>query len=556
MTAKKTTDSKPRTRGQLAGDDVTLELRARSAGFWVITRDEHRTELDLIPAIARAASVPRIWDLARGVVNLDGKQLRSSYDGPEGPDEVLDMIQTRATTERYPDDLDRNVWIMRSLGPWLEGVGGALTLRKLQNMLRPDGLAYTPSNTAQAIIILSPNSPPPELSNGELKVIEWPLPDRDEIGSILDKAVNVLPDTDEKPLRRKVIRELKKTRDAAIDAAVGLSSQEIQTTFSRSLIESNTIDTEAIAVEKKRLVDQDPAMTYYPKRPGGFAAVGGLENLKVAGARTLMAYSPEARKYGLKSPSGWLLLGVSGCGKTMSCQALGSEWGWPVVRLDLNAMKGKYVGESEARLRQGFARIDALGQVIVYVDEVEKALEGAVSGSADGGVSADALGAILTWMQDRTSQAFVIMTANDPSKLPPEFLRKGRFDDIWFIDLPTAVERAAIVTATLRSNGRDAEKLGIDLDKVAAATESFTGAEIAALIEHDAMFAAFADGAREVTTDDLLEAARGVIPLARTSAEKIAKLRETWTGRAKPATRPDAVETATTERAGARLLDF
>ena len=234
-----------------------------------------------------------------------------------------------------------------------------------------------------------------------------------------------------------------------------------------------------------------------------------------------------------------MLLGVSGCGKTLSCQALGSEWGWPVVRLDINALKGKYVGESESRLRAIFAKIDALGQVVVYIDEVEKALQGATSGSADGGVSSDALGAILTWMSDRAGQAFVMMTANDPSALPPEFLRKGRFDEIWFIDLPTKAERAAIAAATLRSNGRDAAKLGIDLHAVADATEGFNGAEIAAAIEHDAMFAAFADGARELTTDDILAAAAEVIPLSRTSGDKIDKLRATWSTRAKLATSPD-----------------
>ena len=395
------------------------------------------------------------------------------------------------------------------------------------------------------------------MSNGELTVIEWPLPDRDEIGDILTNAVDVLPDTDDQPLKTKVLNLLKKagTRDAAIDAAVGLSSQEVQTTFARSLIENESIDVTAIAAEKKRLIDQEPAMTYYAPRPGGFAVVGGLENFKEWAIKTKLSYSPEARAYGLKLAKGCLLMGVSGCGKTLSCQALGAEWNWPVVRLDINALKGKYVGESESRLRGIFAKIDALGQVIVYIDEVEKALEGAVSGSADGGVSADALGAILTWMQDRAGQAFVMMTANDPSKLPPEFMRKGRFDEIWWIDLPTRTERIDITSATLRTNGRDAEKLGIDLDAVADATEGFTGAEIAALIEHDAMFAAFADKAREITTDDMVHAASEVIPLIKTMGDKITRLRETWAGRAKLATRPDLADFANAS-VGGRVLDL
>jgi hypothetical protein len=552
-------DVQKRTRGARAGADVTLGLRARCAGFWVLARDEARTELDLVPACAKAGYTVHFWDLASGIMELNGRAMRgdTDYTPPEDPDAVLDIIRNKSKQKLYSDDVDRNVWILRDFAPWLEGVGGAMTLRKLRNLLRPEALSGTPSNVAQAIIVLSVGpGAPPELSNGELTVLDWPLPDRDEIGVLLEGAVDVLPDTEEKPLRSKVRASLSNgARDAAIDAAVGLSSQSIQATFARSLIEFNDIDPVAIAAEKKRLIDQEPAMTYYEPRPGGFTSVGGLDLIKMEGLKTKVAYSPEARKYGLKLPRGWFLLGVSGCGKTMICQALGSEWGWPVIRLDINALKGKYVGESESRLRKIFGTIDALGQVIVYIDEVEKALEGATSGSADGGVSADALGAILTWMQDRASQAFVMMTANDPSKLPPEFLRKGRFDEVWWIDLPTAAERASITAATLRTNGRDADKLGIDLGAIAEATSSFTGAEIAALIEHDAMFAAFADGGRELTTDDVLLAARDVIPLAKTSAEKIAGLREKWAGRARPATRQDT-RRGGLDRVESRVLDL
>lgn len=555
----KTADTPALTRSQIASADVTLSLRARCSGFWIISRDEARTEQDLIPAIAKAGYKPYMWDIANGAVEIDGKAMRgdTDYNAPEDPDTMLDSIWKKSKAKRRETDIDRNVWIMRDLGPWLDGPAGALTRRKLRNMLRPDGLSGTPRNVAQAVIIISAGSPPPdELSNGELTVIDWPLPDRTEIGEILTGSIDVLPDTLEQPMRSNVLRALKKDgmRDAAIDAAVGLSSQEVQTTFARSLIESGSIDVGAIAAEKKRLIDQEPAMTYYEPREGGFDNVGGWDVFKAAAMKTRASYTPEARAYGLKLAKGSFLMGVSGCGKTLSCQALGAEWGWPVIRLDINALKGKYVGESESRLRGIFSKIDALGQVIVYIDEVEKALEGATSGSADGGVSADALGAILTWMQDRAGQAYVMMTANDPSKLPPEFLRKGRFDDVWWVDLPTRSERASIARATLRSNGRDADKLGIDLHVIADATDGFTGAEIAAAIEHDAMFAAFSDGGRELTTDDVVAAAAEVIPLNRTMGDKIARLRESWSGRARPVTSPEVASTQA--KVGTRLLDL
>lgn len=555
------TVAKRNTRGEVAGADVTLALRARCSGFWINSQDEARTEQDLIPAIAKAGYTPIIWDIANGAYKINGEALRGDveYNQPEDPDSLFDMILKKSQQKISRND--RNVWILRDLSPWLEGAVGAVTRRRLRNMLRPDGLSGTPRNVAQAIIVLSSGaSAPDELTNGELTVIDWPLPDRDEISEILTGAIDVLPDTEDQPLKTRVLNALTKDgqRDAAIDAAVGLSSQEVQTTFARSLIEHSAIDVSAIAAEKKRLIDQEPAMTYYAPRPGGFDVVGGLENFKEWAIRAKMSYTPEARAYGLKMAKGAMLMGVSGCGKTLSCQALGSEWNWPVIRLDINALKGKYVGESEARLRGIFTKIDALGQVIVYIDEVEKALEGAVSGSADGGVSADALGAILTWMQDRSSQAFVLMTANDPSKLPPEFMRKGRFDEVWWIDLPNPVERMDVARATLRSNGRDADELGIDLSAIADCTEGFTGAEIAAMIEHDAMFAAFSDGGREIETYDILTAASNVIPLNKTMGEKIARLRDIWAGRAKMATRPEGGGTASGTRltTKARVLDI
>ena len=547
------------TRGQQAGQQITLALRARCAGFWIVSNDEARTEQDLIPAIAKAGYRPRIWDIANGAVDIDGSALRGStyYNAAEGPDEILKLIEDKSKASISGSDSDRNVWILRDFGVWLEGAAGAVTLRKLRNMLRPDGLSGTARNVAQAIILLSPgDSPPAALSNGELDVVNWPLPDRNEIAEILENQISVLPDTDSNPLKSRVKEALGLggVRDSAVDAAVGLSSLEIQTTFARSLIEGGKIDVAAISAEKKRLINREPALTYYEPRPGGFDSVGGLDLFKEEMSRTRMTFTPEARAYGLKLAKGVMLLGVSGCGKTLSCQALGSEWGWPVMRLDINALKGKYVGESESRLRSIFALIDAIGQCVVYIDEVEKALQGATGGSSDGGVSSDALGAILTWMSDRQGQAFVMMTANDPSALPPEFLRKGRFDDVWFVDLPTKAERASITAATLRSNGRDAEKLGIDLHAVADATVGFNGAEIAAAIEGDAMFSAFADGAREVTTDDILLAASKVIPLSRTSAEKIEALRSNWSGRARLTTRPDT--TAPQAKKGVRTLDF
>jgi SpoVK/Ycf46/Vps4 family AAA+-type ATPase len=188
------------------------------------------------------------------------------------------------------------------------------------------------------------------------------------------------------------------------------------------------------------------------------------------------------------------------------------------------------------------ATIDAIGRCVVWLDEIEKGLAGATGGAADGGVSQDQLGAILSWMQDRKGQSFVIATANDVQGLPPELLRKGRFDELFFVDLPTALERGDIIAANLYATPH--AKAPIDIRTVAAATAGFTGAELAAIIP-DALFTAFADGARPPTTDDVIKAAASVTPLSKTAAEKISALRKWADARARRASLPEASDTST-----------
>jgi len=244
-----------------------------------------------------------------------------------------------------------------------------------------------------------------------------------------------------------------------------------------------------------------------------------------------------------------LLVGVPGCGKSLSAKAIAAAWAMPLLRLDMGALKSKWVGESEGNIRKALKVAETVAPCILWLDEIEKALGGATQGAADGGVSSDALGAILQWMQDRAGSVFVVATANDVSKLPPELLRKGRFDEVFFVDLPSMNERSAILRAALAEYGRDTSS--IDVDAVAAATVEFTGAELSALVP-DAMFAAFADLARPITTDDLISAARATVPLARTASDKITTLRQWAIGRARPASLP---ETAPALKA-ARILDF
>lgn len=517
-----TTQEKPKTRSQLIAEDINALLRARNPLIWVVSREEARVERYLFEAAIAASYVPYTWDVAQGVADLSGKTPQGMAN-LQDPGATLTAIRSRAEGTAKAE---RGMFIMRDLPVWLEGPPGAAPLRQLRNLVRL--LPGIGRDRSQALVVISPSGDIPAELSGHATVIEWPLPDRDEIAGILDAAIKGLPEN------LQASAAPNGTRDAAVDAAVGLSGEEASACYAKSLVQLRKIDPKAVAQEKRRVVTRERVLEWYDPLPGGLDAVGGLENLKAWLLARASAYSPKAREYGLPAPKGAMIVGVSGTGKSLTSKAIATAWGVPLLRVDLGALKSKFVGESEANLRKAFDVIAAIGRCVVWFDEIEKALQGATSGSADGGVSSDALGAILTWMNERQGEAFVIATANDISALPPEFLRKGRFDEVWYVDLPTSTERTEILRAALRTHGRDAKELKIGLQRVAEATEGFTGAEIAALVP-DAMFAAFADKGREIKEADLLKAAKSVVPLSRTAAEKIEGLRQWSIGRARPA---------------------
>lgn len=515
------------TAGQKAAADVTALLRARNALLWIVTREEERAERLLCDASAAAGYEPRLWDCATGISDLAGRAVDASVTDP---DQVLGAIRS---------DAARRVWILRDFADrWLDDPTVKRGLRSLVRTLQTQ-----PREAARSIIILTPrNEIPPELQ-GQAIVIEWPLPDRQEVAAILDAVVNAQSD------EIKASAAPNGMREQAIDAAVGLTDAEVAACYKKSLVTTKRIDPAAVASEKKRVIAREKVLEWIEPLAGGLDAVGGLENLKAWLGSRRSAFSQRARAYGLPAPKGALLVGIPGCGKSLTAKAIATAWGMPLLRLDLGALKSKWVGESEGNIRKALKVAEAVSPCVVWLDEIEKALGGATTGAADGGVSSDALGTILSWMQDRQGSTFVIATANDVSKLPPELLRKGRFDEMFFVDLPTRVERAEILRAALKTHGRK-DLTSIDSDVIARATADFTGAEIAALVP-DALFTAFADGEREITTSDLAAAADSTVPLAKTSAESIREKREWAKGRARPASKPDEAS-----KTGAGMLDL
>lgn len=493
-------------KSQLKADALSAQLRARTSVIWIQTIEEARVRSRVFDAAAAAGYLPHSWDAGAGITAMDGSPERDYPDdsAPETAEDALDAIAKRSQRKLSPESSDRNVWVMCDLPPWLKD---PITARKLRNLALPTGLSGRPRNVAQAIIIITPSGDvPPELKD-HVHVIDWPMPDREEIAAILDTVVSTLPkDLDALP---------DGSRDAAIDAAVGLSGEQAQACFATSLVQLKRIDPATIAEEKKQAI-RASGLEQMDALPAGLDGVGGLDVVKDWIVSEALSFGPEARDYGIDPLKGALLVGVPGCGKTHLAKAIATALNAPLVKVDLGAMRGKYVGESEGNIRNAFDRVDSMGRCVLLADEIEKTLAGASGESGDGGVSADALGFLLNWMQEHSGEAFVVATANNIDRLPPELLRKGRFDEVWWVDLPNEVERAEVLAATLRSKGRDPQAIGIDLAAVAAATAQFSGAEVASLVR-SAMRTAFADKnkagkPREITTDDLLAAAKDVQP--------------------------------------------
>jgi hypothetical protein len=494
--------------------DITALLRARNTLLLVRSDDELRTERALVSVAAVAKYETRFWDCDRGITDAADGRLSQNGD----PSAVLEFIRSRK---------DRAVYVLRDLHKW---IGDPTILRKLRNLSRE--LQVAPPNEARSVILLCPMTAEVPRDVPELSVIEYPLPDRAEVERILDDVLSALPEN---------IRENAApngTRERAIDGALGLSAFQIGNSYSRSLVTNRKVDPALVTSEKKRLIAGIPGVTWHEPDARGLDAIGGYDELKSWAVTRKAAFTQEAREFGLPAPKGVMLVGLPGTGKSLAAKCLATAFGIPLLRGDLGGAKSKYVGDSEQNIRRLISLAETMAPCVLWFDEIEKALAGASGPQGDGGVSTDALGVILSWMQEKTASVFVVATANDVRQLPPELLRKGRFDEMFFVDLPQHGERKEIVAASLKAFNRSVD--GVDLGAVASATDGFVGAEIAALVP-DALFEAFADGKRAITTQDLTKAATKVVPLSKTASEKISTLREWAKGRARPASAVERV---------------
>ncbi len=521
--------AKKETAGDVLAQEVGALLRARNPIIILTTPEEARVQ-GVVAAVAASIKPPygiKRWNCVQGVTDLLGKE-----DAPgkqaKAPGAVLAAIA---------ESKKREVWILLDFHPFWKA---PVENRALRNLALE--LPNSPTNESRTIVIITPSSDVPVEFQDHVVVVKWKLPDREEMAGVFDAFVDGLQDG--LPAKKTP----PEVREAAIDALMGLSVVQAQGVLSKSIVKrKGMIDPKMIGDAKKQIINAGSGIEYHDPDPRGLDAVGGLDVLKDWLRKRRHAFSEKAKAFGLKKPKAVLIVGQPGCGKSLTAKALAAGWGVPFLRLDLGAALGGIVGQSEKQLAACFAVIDAIGSCVVMIDEFEKMIS--TGESLDGGVGKRQLGAMLSWMEDRKGSAFIVATANDVHKLPAELLRQGRFDGIFFVDLPDRAERRAILKVSLAEVGRT--EAGIDLDAVIQATEGFAGVEVASIVQ-SALFCAFEDKERALVTGDLLEVAKTVVPLSRTAAESVKARRDWARTRAISASLPEAVEE---ESAGGRALD-
>jgi SpoVK/Ycf46/Vps4 family AAA+-type ATPase len=388
------------------------------------------------------------------------------------------------------------------------------------------------SANRRTLILTAPSiAMPPELTS-LIEYLELPLPNQERLLQIIDETFDRLAKTKTCTVKRTLDAS---GLDAVANNLRGLTEEEAERAVSQALVRRYALCAETVTdvLDAKKELLRHSGMLEFIDASDNMASVGGLDNLKRWLAQRRGAWEESAREFGLEPPRGMIVLGVQGCGKSLCARAVAGEWKIPLVKFDTAAIFDKYIGETEKRIQKVFKVAEGLAPCVLWIDELEKVFAGSQpdSASVDAGVSSRILAAFLSWMQDRKAPVFVAATCNNVTVLPPELIRKGRFDELFFVDLPNQTERKQIFGIELARRKRNPAEF--DLERVAAAAEGYSGAEIDAAVQ-TAMYAAFSSK-QQVSTQGLLDALKATVPLSTTRAEEIQELRQWARTRAVPA---------------------
>jgi SpoVK/Ycf46/Vps4 family AAA+-type ATPase len=489
-------------------------IRARYPILYIVSSEELRA-LDVIVEVARKRQKKVFeWSYSTGIVP-SGTSIQSQKNRSTSTKEPL------AALDQVIEQVEPALFVFKDLHPFLTKNNFAI-VRKLKE------IALHLKNSYKTILLVSPVLEIPAELEKEITVLNHPLPSREDLSALLDEIA-----ADVTHLKVKVELD-DEGRERLLQAALGLTLSEAENVFAKIIVKSGRLsgdDISDVFAEKQQIIRKSGLLEYYAANED-FNSVGGLAVLKEWLNKRAMAFTAEARAFGLPAPKGILMLGVQGCGKSLCAKAVSTQWQLPLLRFDMGRMFGSLVGSSEENVRRAIAVADSVAPAILWVDEIDKAFAGSQgSGAVDGGTAARVFGTFLTWLSEKTAPVFVVATANDISQLPPELLRKGRLDEIFFVDLPDKEERAEIFGIHLNKRGRDAS--AFDLEALAEASSNFSGAEIEEAI-NSALYDAFYDK-QDIRTEHVLNALAQTVPLAKTMDEQLHRLRHWAEGRARHA---------------------
>ncbi|MGL5878891.1 MAG: AAA family ATPase [Xenococcaceae cyanobacterium] len=478
---------------------LDLTIRARYPLLYVVSVEEEPVEeiLELVTKESLPQRQLLFWDIARGWSdnNADKGSIMGALNRISSADRqesILYVLRDLHFVLKHPQS-DRNAPVIREI-------------KNLTKELK---------RSRQTLILLSHSLEVPEEIKEEITVIDFPLPDAKEIDYLITQLVV--------PEKLKV-QGL--AREQLVKACQGLSRARIQRVLAKALADKQQVDEsdiDGVLEEKKQTIRQTGILEFF-KPQESLKSVGGLDNLKEWVKMRQYAFTEEARSYGIPNPKGVLLVGIQGTGKSLSVKTIAREWRLPLLRLDTGRLFGGIVGESESRVRQMIQLAEAIAPCVLWIDEIDKAFGNINSGSdGDSGTSRRVFGSLITWMQEKTSPVFIVATANNVSILPAELLRKGRFDEIFFLNLPTEKEREEIFQVHLLKL-RPSRWRDFDLVKLARSSVDFSGAEIEQVVI-DGMYRAFSDR-RDFETEDLLLAIAETVPLASIARSQIESLKQ------------------------------
>lgn len=497
---------------------VPLLHQYLDAGYpclWINTHEDDRLVRELLAGPRKRQLFD--WNAVTGL-----RQLMVS-----GQPVVPDTARFRAVLDHAAaNSSPQGLYLLRDPQPYLQD---PVLRRHIRNLLP---VLKTRNST---LLLLSPSGNIPEDLVRDLQVVDYGLPGTPTLATRLEvirKSVN-----EGSPEKKPKFPLAEDIRQAAVEASLGLTWSEAENAFALAMVRHRSFSREfvrSVFEEKVAQVRKHGLLTYLAPDTD-FSKVGGLAGLKHWITLRGKAYRPEARQYGLPYPKGILLCGVPGTGKTLLAKAVSAELGLPLFQLDVGGLFSGLVGATEANFRRVIQTVDGLGPCILYIDELEKSLSRqAVSGQGDTGTSSRSFGTLLTWLSDHRTPVFVIATSNNFTVLPPELIRKGRFDDLFWVDLPDAEDRNEIFQVQLANYGRTALLGSLGLAPAVRATTGFTGAEIEQVVVA-ALFRGFNENGREINVDDLVAEANNVTPLSRVNSADLAQMRSQAAGRLRQA---------------------